>query len=68
MDDRQEKKMLPIDRNRCPHCDPFQIRLEAVLRELDQLELKIERRCNELFMRQIAMLLHGPGSDEQRPN
>jgi hypothetical protein len=68
MDDRQEETMLPTDRNRCPHCDPFQIRLHEVTRELDQIELKVERRCNELFMCQIAILLHGPGDDEQRPN
>jgi hypothetical protein len=46
----------------------FQIRLEAVSRELDEIELKVERRFNELLIRHIAILLHGPGADEQRPN
>jgi hypothetical protein len=57
MDDRQEETMVPTDRNRCPHCDPFQIRLQEVSRELDQIELKVEQRCNELFMRMLDMII-----------
>jgi hypothetical protein len=60
--------MVPIDRPACPHCDPFRIHLEAISRELDEIQRKVERRCNELLIRHIAILLHGPAADEQRPN
>ena len=43
------------------------MRLEATSRQMDRLELEVERRLNEQLMRLIDILLYGPGADEQRP-
>jgi hypothetical protein len=44
MDDQRTQTSMPIDRQTCPHCAPFQIRLVEVSRRLDELELKVERK------------------------
>jgi hypothetical protein len=49
--------MVPIDRPACPYCDPFRIRLEAISRELDEIQLKVERRLNELLMRILENII-----------
>jgi hypothetical protein len=57
IDDQPAETMVPMDRPTCPHCDPFQICLEATSRELDEIELKVERRFNELLMRMLDMII-----------
>jgi hypothetical protein len=44
------------------------MRLEAASRQMDRLELELERRFSEQLMRLIDVLLYGPGADGQRPN
>jgi hypothetical protein len=57
MDDQATDTMVPIDWPACPHCDPFRIRLQAVSRELDEIQLKVERRFNELLMRILENII-----------
>jgi hypothetical protein len=57
MSDQPTESMVPIDRPTCPHCDPFRIYLQEVSRELDQIELKLERRLNELLMRFLENII-----------
>ncbi len=42
--------------------------MEAASRQMDRLELEVERQFSEQLMRFIDILLYGPGADEQRTN
>ncbi len=68
MDDRQKETRVPSDRYPCRHCDPDWMRMEAASRQMDRLDLELERQFSEQLMRLIDILLYGPGADGQRPN
>jgi hypothetical protein len=44
------------------------MRLEAASRQLDELELKVERQLNELLRRHTAIFIDGPGAGGPIPN
>jgi len=68
MDNQPTESMVPSARNPCRHCDPSWMRLEAASRQMDGLELEVERRFSEQLMRLIDILLYGPGADGQKHN
>jgi len=68
MDDHRTESSMPSARYPCRHCDPSWRRLEEASRQMDRLELEVERRFSEQLMHLIDILLYGPGADRQKPN